>query len=291
MPVPVFIAAMAAVIIFGGSAVATKLAVSTIAALDVAILRTIIGGLFALPLALFLHIQLPLGNIQRRLLLLSGFCGFIAFPLLFTFGVMHTSANHATMILAVLPVMTGAIAMTWDRQVPKTIWWTGCAIAFGGEVILIYEPVAGPVSASIEGDLLVLVANIFASLGYVAGARLQRSGYSAKGTTFWGVSLFAFVLIPVAAFVLDFETLKIAGTLAWAGVWYQAIGVTIIAYILWYWALGTGGIARIGLFQFLQPVSGVILAWMILSERLSFNFIIASSLIMLGVIVALRAKS
>ena len=166
---------------------------------------------------------------------------------------MLTSANHATMILAVLPVMTGAIAMIWDRLPTKFIWWIGCAVAFGGEVILIYEPVTGPTSASIEGDLLVLVGNIFASLGYVAGARLQRSGYSAKGTTFWGVSLFALLLVPVTPFVLDFETLKVAGSLAWAGVCYQAIGVTIIAYILWYWSLGTGGIARVGLLQFLNP--------------------------------------
>lgn len=281
---------MAAVIIFGGSAIGTKLAVSGIAAIDVAILRTIIGGLCALPLALILKIQLPTANYQRGLLLLSGFCGFIVFPIMFTFGVKYTSANHATMILAVLPIMTGAIAMLWDRQRTKLLWWVGCAVAFGGEIILIYEPVAGPDTASVKGDLLVLLGNVFASLGYVAGARLQRSGYSAKGTTFWGVSLFALLLVPVAALVLDFETLKQAGDLAWAGVFYQAVGVTIIGYILWYWALGTGGIARVGLLQFLQPISGVILAWVILSERLSVNFIIASGFIMLGVVLAFRAK-
>lgn len=281
---------MTAVIIFGGSAIGTKLAVSGIAAIDVAILRTIIGGLCALPLALYLKIRLPAANYQRGLLLVSAFCGFIVFPLMFTFGVKYTSANHATMILAILPIMTGAIAMIWDRQRTKLLWWIGCAVAFGGEIILIYEPVSGPTSASVKGDLIVLVGNVFASLGYVAGARLQRSGYSSKGTTFWGVSLFALLLIPVAPFVLDIETLKQAGNLAWAGVWYQAIGVTIIGYVLWYWALGTGGIARVGLLQFLQPVSGVILAWIILSEQFSVNFIIASGFIMLGVILAFRAK-
>jgi drug/metabolite transporter (DMT)-like permease len=69
-----------------------------------------------------------------------------------------------------------------------------------------------------------------------------------------------------------------------------AIGVTIVAYILWYWALGTGGIAQVGLFQFLQPVSGVILAWLILAENLSLIFILASSIIMFGVVLAFRAR-
>ncbi|MFT5740782.1 MAG: drug/metabolite transporter (DMT)-like permease [Planctomycetota bacterium] len=286
----VFVTALIAVVIFGGSAIAAKVAVSTIAALDVAILRTIIGGAIALPLALMLRIRLPVASTQRWLLAISGFCGFVAFPLLFTFGVMLTSANHATMVLAVLPMTTGAIAMLWDRQWPASIWWLGCAVAFAGEIILIYEAPVASVVTSTAGDLLVLLANVFASLGYVAGARLQRSGYSAKGTTFWGISLFALLILPFAWFMLDFDALAVAGQIAWTGVLYQAIGVTIIAYMLWYWALGTGGIARVGLFQFLQPVSGVILAWLVLSEGISASFAIASLLIICGVFIAFRAR-
>lgn len=286
----VFAAAFGAVIIFGGSAVATKVAVSAISAVDVSILRTIIGGLIALPLALLLRIRLPDTAAQRGLLLLSGFCGFIAFPLLFTLGVSLTSANHATMILAILPVLTGAIAMTWDRQRPALAWWLGCAMAFAGEIILIYDPRADSAQASVGGDLLVWVSTLFASLGYVAGARLQRSGYSSRGTTFWGVCIFALLLLPVAPLVLDFESLASAGAWAWSGLLYQAIGVTIVAYILWYWALGSGGIARVGLLQFLQPVSGVLLAFLILSEGLSPVFLLASAIIMGGVLLAFRAR-
>ena len=286
----VFAAALGAVVIFGGSAIATKVAVSAISPLDVSIMRTVIGGLIAIPLAFALRIKLPASIQQRSLLLLSGGCGFIGFPLLFTFGVSQTTANHATMILAMLPVLTGAIAMAWDRKKPRITWWLGCTIAFAGEALLLYEPDAGNASASIAGDLLVWLSTLFASLGYVAGARLQRTGYSARGTTFWGVGLFAIMLLPVAPLVIDSTSLQSAGSYAWSGLLYQAIGVTIVAYILWYWALGTGGIARVGLFQFLQPVSGVILAWLILAENLSLIFMLASSIIMVGVVLAFRAK-
>ena len=286
----VFSAALAGVVIFGGSAIATKIAVSAISAIDVSIMRTIIGGLLALPLAWALRIRLPETRSQLLMLLLSGFCGFVAFPLLFTFGVSLTTANHATMILAILPVLTGAIAHGWDRLAPRAGWWLGCAIAFGGEAMLLYDPAAAVGEASIEGDMLVWFSTVFASLGYVAGARLQRSGYSARGTTFWGVSLFAMLLLPAAPLIVDFGALASAGLYAWSGLLYQAIGVTIVAYILWYWALGTGGIARVGLFQFLQPVSGVILAWLMLAETLSLIFMLASTIIMVGVVLAFRAK-
>jgi len=286
----VFVSALAGVIIFGGSAIATKVAVSAINALDVSIMRTIIGGAVALPLAFVLRIPLPASTSQRYLLLISGFCGFITFPLLFTLGVNLTTAHHATMILAILPVLTGAIAHFWDRQAPKAIWWLGCAIAFGGEILLLYDPAAVDGRASIEGDLLVWSSTVFASLGYVSGARLQRSGYSARGTTFWGVGLFAVLLMPALILVVDLDALLSAGSYAWSGLLYQAIGVTVIAYILWYWALGTGGIARVGLFQFLQPLSGVVLAWLILAESISLIFLLASSIIMAGVVLAFRAR-
>jgi drug/metabolite transporter (DMT)-like permease len=194
------------------------------------------------------------------------------------------------MILAILPVMTGAIAHYWDRQKPALIWWLGCAIAFAGEVLLLYDPSTATGGASIEGDLLVWLSTLFASLGYVAGARLQRSGYSSRGTTFWGVSLFGLLLLPLAPLVVDFANLAGAGLYAWSGLLYQAIGVTIVAYILWYWALGTGGIARVGLFQFLQPVSGVVLAFLVLAESLSLIFLLASAVIMAGVVLAFRAR-
>jgi drug/metabolite transporter (DMT)-like permease len=233
---------------------------------------------------------LPAKTTQRYLLLVSGFCGFIAFPLLFTLGVKLTTANHATMILAILPVLTGAIAQFWDCQRPCAGWWLGCALAFAGETLLLYDPAAVDGLASVEGDMLVWISTLFASLGYVSGARLQRSGYSARGTTFWGVGLFALLLLPTLPLVVNLDALADAGLYAWSGLMYQAVGVTVVAYILWYWALGTGGIARVGLFQFLQPVCGIVLAWMILAENISLIFLLASSIIMVGVLIAFRAR-
>ncbi|MEJ2177541.1 MAG: EamA family transporter, partial [Gammaproteobacteria bacterium] len=86
MQITVLAAALLAVIMFGASPVAAKIAVATVSAIDVAILRTVIGGLVAIPIALVLRIGLPDLSHQRVLLLVSGFCGFIGFPMLFTFG-------------------------------------------------------------------------------------------------------------------------------------------------------------------------------------------------------------
>ena len=286
----IFAAALIAVVLWGASPVAAKIAVSSLSPMMVAILRTVIGGLIALPVAMLLRIPLPADRAQRRLLVLSGFCGFVAFPMLFTLGILHTSANHASMILAGLPVFTGLIAMTWDRKRPNSAWWIGCTIAMAGEALLIFGHDDGATKASVHGDLLVLASNVFASLGYVAGGRLEREGYSAMGTTFYGVGLYALVLWPLL-FIVEPGTAPLAvPTGIWLSIAYLAVGVTIVGYVLWYWALGQGGIARIALLQFLQPVSGVILAAILLGEEFGAIFITASGVILLGVWYALRAN-
>jgi len=283
-------AALVAVVIWGASPVATKLAVAEIDPVTVAVLRTVIGGLVSIPVALLMGIPLPTGRRRRAMLLLSAFCGFVAFPALFSLGVHRTSANHASMILASLPLFTGAFAHLWDRRRPAAWWWLGCAVAIAGEVLLVGgRPTAGT-TATLEGDLIVVAANLFASLGYVAGARLQREGYGSTGTTFWGAAAAAVLLLPVAAVLLAGTDVATIGQTAWGGVAYLAIGVTIVGYVLWYGALGRGGIARMGLFQFFQPISGVTLAALLLGEALTPGFLAASAVVLAGVWLALRAR-
>ena len=71
---------------------------------------------------------------------------------------------------------------------------------------------------------------------------------------------------------------------------YLAVVVTILGYVLWYWALGRGGIARVGLVQFLQPLSGIVLAAVLLREAVSLSFLLASALVLLGVWLAMKGK-
>jgi drug/metabolite transporter (DMT)-like permease len=287
----VILAALAAVVLWGASPVAAKVAVSELSPLAVAVLRTFLGGALAVPVALWLKVRWPQQRRLQAILLLSGFCGFIGFPMLFTFGVHLTSANHASMILAALPIFTGAIAMTWDRRRPTGIWIVGSLIALVGEAVLIAGRAgAGAGTASVAGDALVLVSNGFASLGYVAGGRLQQAGYPSTGTTFWGAASMALLLTPMIPVLRSQGTFAVGSVPAWSAVAYLAVVVTILGYVLWYWALGRGGIARVGLVQFLQPISGVILAALLLHEEISLSFLLASALVLSGVWLAIKGK-
>jgi drug/metabolite transporter (DMT)-like permease len=288
MQAPLLAAALA-ILIWGGSAVAARVAVAEMPALAVAALRTVPAGAVLLPLVLALRIALPRTREAFTLLILSSACGFVLFPIAFSLGIAQTSATHAAMILAVSPMITGAIAQAWDRRAPAARWWLGGAIAIAGEAVLLTGRTGvAPGTNPLLGDALVAVAAVIGALGYVAGGRLNRLGYPAQATTYWGVILASAALLPALPWMLAGTDWSAIGPRGIAALAYITIGVTVIGYILWYWALGTGGIARIGMVQFAQPVASVLLAALILAEPLGPAVALSAALVIAGVFVATR---
>jgi len=284
---PVLVA-FAVVVVWGASSVLTKLAASEIDPVVVGMARTVLGGLVAAPLALAFRIALP----KREHCLafgISAFCGFIAFPIMFSIGQRMTSAMHGGLILAVLPIFTGLVAAAVERRRPAGRWWLGCAIAFAGEVVLVTGRAAsGAAASSLAGDLLILLASLLAASGYVAGARLTQARYASLGATLWGIAAATVILAPALPLANAGWSLPEASPVAWAAVAFLAWITSILGYIGWYWALGHGGIARMGTIQFMQPLSGLVLAFFLLGERPTLPLAIATVLIFLGVVVARR---
>jgi drug/metabolite transporter (DMT)-like permease len=279
--------AAAVVVLWGGSPVATKLAVTEIDPFAVGVLRTVLAGAAALPVLLVLRLPWPADGRGRALLALSGLCGFIAFPILFSLGQRQTSAMHGGLILAMLPILTGVYAALFERRWPSRRWLVGCLLALAGEILLVTSR-GGGFGASVTGDALVVLSTLTAALGYVAGARLTQAGYGSIGTTFWGVAGAAVLLLPLLAGLEPSSAWPAAGARAWAAVGFLAIAVSILGYVGWYWALARGGIARMGTVQFFQPISGLILAWLLLGEQPTSTLLASAALILAGVVLAQR---
>jgi drug/metabolite transporter (DMT)-like permease len=286
MPSVVVLAALFAVVFWGGSPVGTKLAVSEIPPVAMSALRCFIAAPVGLVLALLLRVPLPRTKREAALLLLCAFCAFVGFPVVYSYGVRRTSAIHAAMILAMLPVFTGAIANLFERRWPALRWWSGCAIAVTGEALLVSGRASG--GASLFGDAFVLASATVASVGYVVGARLSQAGYPSQGTTYWGMVAGSLAFLPAYPFVAGDVAWTTISLQAWGGLVYLALGVSMLGYVIWYWALGKGGIARIGVLQFLQPVSGVVLARLLLGEAVTATSLTASAIVLGGVFVATR---
>jgi drug/metabolite transporter (DMT)-like permease len=276
-------------VIWGASPVATRIATEDLEPLVVAVLRTVLAGVVAVPLVSVSGLRPPSSAQSRRLLAVSAASAFVVFPIVYTIGQERTSAMHGVAILAGLPVFTGLWAALVTRRLPGAWWLGGCALALVGEAVIIAVRGGGDDGpASLGGDLLVLGAALAVSSGYVAGALLVPRGVSSATTTYWGVILGAVVLAPLGLGLAASGHVPHADARSWVAVLFLAVMVSIVAYVGWYWALARGGIMRMAPLMFLQPISGLVLAALVLGEQLSAGLAVGSAAVLAGVAVARR---
>ncbi len=277
----------AAVLLWGGSPIATRLAVLGIDPLAVGLLRTLLAALIALPLALALKLRLPRGRRGWVLLFGAALGSYVLFPILFSIGVRHTTASHAALVHASTPLFTGVIAALLERRWPGGWWWVGVAIALIGEALLIGlgrgfdEP-----GVTVFGDLIVFAACVAVAFGYVAGGSLSQS-LGSLAVTFWGLVLAAVLALPGLPLISASQLLE-AQLPAVFGLSYLVVVSSVVGYIAWNWALARGGIGRTGVLQFAQPILTVVLAVLLLGESLSPSVIVSSAVILAGVAIARR---
>jgi drug/metabolite transporter (DMT)-like permease len=76
--------------------------------------------------------------------------------------------------------------------------------------------------------------------------------------------------------------------LVWAGLAYVAVFSVLIGFVFWYRGLALGGIAAVSQLQLLQPFFGLLLAGLLLHERVAPTMIAATALVVLCVAGARR---
>jgi drug/metabolite transporter (DMT)-like permease len=280
-----YAAAALTVLLWGANPAITKLAVAGIDPVLVGMLRPVVAAIFLLPCIVFVPIRMPVDTSGWGWLVLSSVAGFIGFTILFSMGVQQTSAAHAALINAGIPVFSGLFGAISERRIPGRAWLFGMGVALFGEVFLISFRDAGAGEATVSGDLLCLGASVSAGFGYVVGAR-AAARIGSLSVTFWGICIAAVMVFPVMLFYGADTDLTALPAVSVYAVLYLAIGASVIGYIAWYWALDRGGIVRIAPVQFAMPVVSLILAVVLLGETLTLPLIASTVIIVSGIVFA-----
>lgn len=277
-----------AVFSWGITPALTAFQVSEIPALQAGIMRSV----FAVPAALLfialLRLRLPSDRATWGWLLLGGFSAFFGFPILFTMGVAKTATSHAALILACMPVVSGAMAALLDKRMPRRGWFIGAAVAMVGEAVLITSRDSSGV-ATISGDLLCIAAAIISGTGYVAGSRATAK-IGTWSTTFWGVAIVGLAQVPLLIWLSSDVAWSELTYVGWGSTLYLVMFATVLAYAAWYWALNRGSVTTIAPIQFAQPVVSLIFAVVLLSETITAPIAISTALIIGGIVLASRAQ-
>ncbi|MBN42354.1 MAG: hypothetical protein CL573_02560 [Alphaproteobacteria bacterium] len=282
--------ALIAVFIYGVTPVFTKVATLSADGITVGALRAVVAAPVAASVIAIVGCRIPLRVEDIFLVFVSGVGGLVLFPVFFSWGVQFTTAGHAAAGTAAGAVMAGAIMAVLNRRLPGWPWWIGVMVGTLGALLLIWEALGLSVTgASWQGDALVFLGMFLGVIGYVAGARLTiRLG--ALTVTMWSVLIAATFLLPVVVFHAGVAALIEIQPAGWMAICSLAWGTTVLAYLFWNRALADGGVARIGALQLLQPVIGIVFAPVILGEPLTPTLLVATSIILAGVVLIQRER-
>ena len=280
--------ALLAILIYGVTPVFTKVGTLTADGVSVGALRAVVAAPVAALVIAITGCRIPLRRDAVFLVLVSGLGGLVLFPVFFSWGVQFTTAGRAAAGTAAGAVMAGAIMAVLNRQMPGWPWWIGVAVGSMGALLLIWEALGLSVEGvSWQGDALVFLGMFMGVVGYVAGSKLTAE-LGAVTVTMWSVLVAAAFLVPVVVFHSGVATLVAIDVPGWLAICSLAWGTTILAYLLWNRALADGGVTRIGALQLLQPIIGIGLAPVILGEPLTPTLLLATLVILAGVVLVQR---
>jgi drug/metabolite transporter (DMT)-like permease len=221
----------------------------------------------------------------------SGLLGITLNQTLFLYGLEHTTAVNATILVTTAPVFTvlGSILLKLERPSPGKL--AGIGLAGAGAIYLV-----GPDRITLDpavalGNFAILVGMIcYAAYLHVSRPLVRRLDPVLVGA--YVMSFAALGLLPVAVpSLLGAEPARVgAGT--WALVAYIVLGPTVGAYFLNLWALRRASSNTVAAFIYLQPLFAAIGAAVLLpGERLTPRTILAGAGIFTGLGLVLRAEA
>ena len=276
-------------LLFAGFAVVGKLVLEHLPPLAVAGLRV----LGATPLLFLVAARSGRVMPPRRdlpLLVLLGLLGVTANQVLFVFGLQHTSATNASILMLSIPVFTVAVAAAVDRARPAAAQIGGVALAIAGALALLHPGRMSLAARTTVGNALIL-ANCLAFALFLVLQRpmLRRLGWST--VLAWSFLFGGLAVIPFAW--LDLATLpwRHVGAGVWLGVVYIVFVATLLGYGLNSWAMHRSSAALVATYTTAQPLFAAGLAAVFLGERLGWQEVVGFALIAAGLALVTRAPA
>jgi drug/metabolite transporter (DMT)-like permease len=209
----------------------------------------------------------------------------IGFPAFAGLALLTVPAAHGGVVLGILPVATALTAVFFAGERPSALFW--CLSLTGAALVAIFSLRHG--HGGLEpGDILLGLAAVSAAIGYALSGRLARA---APG---WAVICWALVLalpltVPASALLWRSEYL-VAPANAWGAFLYLGLFSMLFGFFAWNAGLALGGIAHVGQVQLLQVFVTLLVAALLLGERISGEELLFAALVTAAVALTGRAK-
>jgi drug/metabolite transporter (DMT)-like permease len=274
----------------GTNAVAAKYALEVFQPFTVVFLRFFFASLVLLPL--IIHTG-KLNKYEFKNLAKVGIVG--AFnPILLFIALQYTQASFSPLIYAIVPAMTAIYLWLIEKKKLPLIKIIGIIIGIVGVASVVMIPLfeGKSVNVTLKGNLIILLA----AVAFVYYGILSKKAQSIYQSTPLSLTFYLSIVTMVISIPFALNELIANGlseSITWmhimSGVYAGVIG-TGLFYITYQYALKLSSEVTASIFTFLQPISGILAAVIILGDNVSTMFIFGGSLAVFGAYLISRDK-
>ena len=280
-----YLEALFAVVVWGGSFIATKIAVGQISPTTVVWIRFTMG----IPLILFAVVirkqfAFPKGN-EWWYFALLGFLGISFHQWLQSNGLKTAQATTTAWIISTSPAFIAVLGWLVLKEKLKLHQSLGIALSMCGVLAVVskgdWEALAVGKFGTV-GDFLILISSVNWAVFSILSRRGLKSHPSTR-MTLWVMTtgwLFTSATFIAGRNYTEFLQLDWRG---WMAMVYLGILTTGLAYIAWFSALSQLPAAQTGAFLFIEPLTSMVVAANILGEKITLVPVLGGVVILFGI--------
>ncbi len=204
---------------------------------------------------------------------------------LIVWGQQTIASGLASILNATTPLFAVIIAglLLSDERVSASKL-IGVFVGFVGTVVMIGPQALEGLGLNLWAQIACLAAALSYAFAGVFGRRFKAMGVDPFVVAAGQVSASTILLLPVTVIIDQPWNLAVPTGAVWASIIALAVFSTAIAYMLYFSILARAGATNLMLVTFLIPITGVLLGWVILDERLEAVHAIGMFLIGIGLV-------
>jgi drug/metabolite transporter (DMT)-like permease len=199
----------------------------------------------------------------------------------------RTSAAHAALIVALGPVMVLVLSCAMRLEALTILKSVGAAISFAGVVVLTTGKSQPGTAVTLLGDFIMLLGTaVFAYYTILLKKVAVRFDALSLNTIIF--MLGSAFMLPASARDLVAVRWRALPAEAWWGIAFLVTCGSVLAYLIYAFALTELSATRVAAFNYLQPVVAAALGAWLLGESLTSRVIVGGAFILGGVYLTER---
>lgn len=282
--------ALWAIVFWGISFIATKVALKEVHPFMLLALRYAIGAL----LLFFFQYQLNKTFLKQFAykdwihIFILAIVGVSGLGLLQAYGLLYTSAINTGWIIAINPILITVAGRFFLKEVITTRKIAGILLGFFGLFLIITKGVLSLALfgfASTFGDFLVFASAIAWTIFTVGGKGFLSRFNPLSSVTAIMVSGFLLIL-PLGILKGGWGNVYHLSPLTWMAVLFLGIFCSGLGYLFWYSALEKKDSGSVGMYLYLEPLVTLIGASLFLGEPIYWITLVGGAMTLAGVYLA-----